>query len=51
MYVYPVRNGVELPEVFQRHALAPTAPLSLDPGLIATERERWIREWTDIVLR
>ena len=51
MYVYPVRSGVDLPEVFQRHALAPTAPLSLDPGLIATERERWIREWTDIVLR
>ena len=51
MYVYPARSDVEVPDVFERHALAPAAPLSLDPADIAAGREAWIREWTDIVLR
>jgi thiamine transport system substrate-binding protein len=51
MYVYPARRDVALPEVFARHALVPTAPLSLDPAVIDAGREGWIREWTDIVLR
>ena len=42
---------VALPEVFERHALVPSAPLSLDPAAIDAGREAWIREWTDIVLR
>lgn len=51
MYVYPVRADVPLPAVFERFALAPTAPLSMAPERIDAGRERWIREWTDIVLR
>jgi thiamine transport system substrate-binding protein len=51
MYVYPARADVAVPEVFERHALRPTAPLSLDPAVIDANRETWIDEWTDIVLR
>jgi len=51
MYVYPVRSDVALPDAFARHALVPTAPLSLDPAVIDAHREDWISEWTDIVLR
>lgn len=51
MYVYPARSDVAVPEVFERHALVPAAPLSLDPAVITAGREAWIREWTDIVLR
>ncbi len=51
MFVYPARSDVALPEVFERHAATPVAPLSLDPEVIAAGREEWIREWTDIVLR
>jgi thiamine transport system substrate-binding protein len=51
MYVYPARGDVALPEVFARHALVPSAPLSLDPETIDAGREAWISEWTDIVLR
>ena len=51
MYVYPARTDVALPEAFERHALVPSAPLSLDPAVIDAGREAWIREWTDIVLR
>lgn len=51
MYVYPVLPDVPLPEVFEQHALVPTAPLSLEPSAIDAGREAWIRQWTDIVLR
>jgi thiamine transport system substrate-binding protein len=42
---------VALPEVFERFALRPEEPLSLDPQAIAAGREEWIRQWTDIMLR
>lgn len=51
MFVYPARADVAVPESFARHVLVPTEPLSLAPDAIAQGRERWIREWTDIVLR
>lgn len=51
MFVYPARSDVGLPEAFQQHALVPADPASLDPALIDANREAWISEWTDIVLR
>lgn len=51
MLVYPARSDVALPAVFERHALVPTEPLSLDAAAIDDGRDEWIREWTDIVLR
>ena len=51
MFVYPARSDVALPEAFAEHALLPDAPARLDPALIDANREAWISEWTDIVLR
>jgi thiamine transport system substrate-binding protein len=51
MYVLPVRGDVALPEAFERHALQPTEPITMDPAEIDAGRERWIAEWTDVVLR
>jgi thiamine transport system substrate-binding protein len=51
MFVHPARVDVPLPEPFVRHGLVPADPLVIDPTTIAAERERWIAEWTDIVLR
>jgi thiamine transport system substrate-binding protein len=51
MFVFPVREGVELPPAFERWAVVPEAPLELPPEEIGENRERWIREWTDVVLR
>jgi thiamine transport system substrate-binding protein len=51
MYVYPARSDVAVPEAFERHALVPSAPLSLEPAAIDAGRDAWIDEWTDIVLR
>jgi thiamine transport system substrate-binding protein len=51
MFVFPVRDGVPLPPAFRRFAIVPPAPLELSPQEIGANRERWIREWTDVVLR
>jgi thiamine transport system substrate-binding protein len=51
MFVYPVRDDVALPDAFLRHGVAPPEPLRVDPAVVDRERERWIGEWTDIVLR
>ncbi|HYD10655.1 MAG TPA: thiamine ABC transporter substrate-binding protein, partial [Acidimicrobiales bacterium] len=49
MYVFPVVD-VELPEVFTEHAAIVESPLSMSPAEIDEGRERWIDEWTSIVL-
>ena len=51
MFVYPVREGIELPPAFVEHALVPADPLSLPPDEIAANRDRWVDEWTEIVVR
>jgi thiamine transport system substrate-binding protein len=51
MFVFPVREGVELPAEFARWAVVPERPLELPPEEIGRNRDRWIREWTDVVLR
>jgi len=51
MFVFPVREGVELPEAFRRFAVVPARPLELDPQRIGENRDRWVREWTSVVLR
>jgi thiamine transport system substrate-binding protein len=50
MFVFPVVEDIELPEVFVEHAAVIEEPLSLTPEEIAEHRDRWIEEWTDIVL-
>jgi thiamine transport system substrate-binding protein len=51
MFVYPVRDGVPLPDAFTTFALQPEQPLTLPPGEIAANRDDWVDEWTRIVLR
>ena len=51
MFVYPVANDAELPEVFVEHAVVPEAPLELPPEEIAEGRAAWVERWTDLVLR
>ena len=50
MFVYPVRQGVALPEVFSLSSV-PDAPLSVPPEEIDANRDAWIKAWTDTVLR
>ena len=49
--MYPANSEVPLPEVFTDNATLPEDPATLDPATIAADRETWIAEWTDTVLR
>ncbi|TVP67802.1 MAG: thiamine ABC transporter substrate-binding protein [Nitriliruptor sp.] len=51
MFVFPVNDRAELPEVFVEHAVIPSDPLELDPMVIGEQREAWIEAWTATVLR
>jgi len=51
MFVFPANADADLPVEFVEHTTVPTDPATLDPALIEAERERWIDEWTSIVLR
>ncbi|MBF6593938.1 MAG: thiamine ABC transporter substrate-binding protein [Thermaceae bacterium] len=50
MWVYPSRREAALPEVF-KWAETPSQPARLSPQQIAKGRERWIAEWTQVVLQ
>lgn len=51
MFVFPARAGVALPDVFASFVTRPEKPLELDAQQIEDNRDSWIKEWTDIVMR
>jgi thiamine transport system substrate-binding protein len=51
MFVFPVNPDAQLDEVFVEHMAVPEEPAYLDSEMIAENRERWIQEWTQAVLR
>ena len=50
-FVYPVNPKAQLPEVFVKHSTIAEQPATLAPDAIATNRDRWIEEWTNEVLK
>ena len=51
MFVFPVREAVELPDVFAEYATIPEEPAAVDPADIEEHREEWIQAWTEVMLR
>lgn len=51
MFVYPVHPEAELPEIFVENSSVPEVPVTMDTEAIEENRERWIQEWTETVLR
>jgi thiamine transport system substrate-binding protein len=51
MFVFPVNPEAELDETFARFLAIPEQPVQVDPADIAENREHWIQEWTQTVLR
>jgi thiamine transport system substrate-binding protein len=51
MFVFPVNENAELPDVFAEHAVVPENPADVSPDVIDANREEWIEAWTDTVLR
>jgi thiamine transport system substrate-binding protein len=51
MFVFPVVPDAALPPEFVKFAVVPENPLLLPPQEIEANRDRWIDEWTDVVIR
>lgn len=51
MYVYPVNPAAKLPQEFIQYAQTASQPATLDPAVIAANRDQWIADWTSTVLR
>lgn len=46
MYMYPEREGVELPEKWAQYAKLTEKPIEVDAQTADENRETWIKEWT-----
>ncbi len=51
MYVFPVVDGVEMPEAWAEFAPRPEEPLAVDAAEIDENRDAWLTEWQDLVSR
>jgi thiamine transport system substrate-binding protein len=51
MFMYPVDPTAALPKEFTAFAQNAEQPASMDPKMIAENRERWIRDWTEKILK
>ncbi|MFE2436055.1 thiamine ABC transporter substrate binding subunit [Streptomyces sp. NPDC059409] len=51
MFVYPVREGAQVPEAFSKFGPQAKDPQTLDPAKIADNRDQWVKSWTSLVLK
>lgn len=51
MFVYPANENAELPELFVEYGETPDDPIEMAPETIEENREQWVSEWTDLMLR
>jgi len=51
MFVFPVNPDAILPDVFNMAIVIPDQPVMLSPLEISNKRDRWIQEWTGVMLR
>ncbi|EFL38833.1 thiamine ABC transporter substrate-binding protein [Streptomyces griseoflavus] len=51
MFVYPVREGAQVPEEFTKFGPQAKNPQTMDPARIADNRDQWVKAWTSLVLK
>ncbi|MFB8756096.1 thiamine ABC transporter substrate-binding protein [Streptomyces nigra] len=51
MFVYPVREGAQVPKEFTAYGPAAKNPETMEPAKIAAHRDDWVKSWTSLVLR
>jgi len=51
MWVFPANEDAALPDVFAQYAVTADAPATVSAHAIEQNREVWITDWTDVVLR
>ncbi len=50
-FVYPVNPSAKLPDVFTKWSSIAQQPANLAPDVIAKNRDQWVTDWTNEVLR
>ncbi|MCD6582609.1 MAG: thiamine ABC transporter substrate-binding protein [Desulfuromusa sp.] len=51
MFVFPANQKAQLPPVFVKHAQVADDPAQVSPAAIEANRQQWLEEWTEAVLR
>ncbi|WP_455355634.1 thiamine ABC transporter substrate-binding protein [Streptomyces sp. SYSU K217416] len=51
MFVNPVVEDVQLPELFTQHGVVIDKPETVAPEKIAENREQWVKSWSSLVLK
>jgi thiamine transport system substrate-binding protein len=49
MFVYPVNQTAQLPEVFVQYAQVADQPASITYDEIAANRDAWIEAWAEVM--
>ncbi len=50
MFVFPVLPEAQLPEGFVKGSQIPEKPATLDPAVIAANRDAWVEQWVKLML-
>ena len=51
MFVFPVNQNAHIPQEFLDHIQVPDQPAVVDPNKIAANREVWIEQWRELIIR
>lgn len=51
MFVFPARMNIKIPPEFTEYVQMPDQPAAIDANLIAEQRDNWLENWTEVVLR
>jgi thiamine transport system substrate-binding protein len=51
MFVYPTNPNASLPDAFVKYSPVPAQPAEMPPAQIAANRDQWIQEWQNTVLK
>jgi thiamine transport system substrate-binding protein len=51
MFVFPANSKATLPDVFVKNIQVPAKPAFMDSNTIDQNREKWLEEWTNAILR
>ncbi len=51
MFVFPANKKAQLPPVFVKHSQVADEPAQVTPAAIEANRQQWLEEWTEAVLR
>ena len=51
MFVFPANPDAVVPAEFLDHVQVPESPATLEPGIVAANRETWIEAWRELMLQ